>query len=155
MSIFTQKKLNWSIPRDLSPYLLTRWTRLIAAFYLRSRYTLKLRKARDNPPPPSSFLALISLSPIFFSLSWFTLAMKQQPHYAARCSHLPPPPAHGVLSQRLFHHILSVTSGFLPPSWVSSENRNFALAHHRTTFIWQIQYSLPFFWLYYYLLQSF
>ena len=86
-----------------------------SAFYLRSRYTLKLRKARDNPPPPSSFLALISLSPIFFSLSWFTLAMKQQPHYAARRSHLPPPtPVHSVLSQRLFHHILSVTSGFPP-----------------------------------------
>ena len=40
--------------------------------------------------------------------------MKQQPHYAARRSHLPPPPAHSVLSQRLFHHILSVTSGFPP-----------------------------------------
>ena len=87
----------------------------MSAFYLRSRYSLKLRKARDNPPPPSSFLALISLSPIFFSLSWFTLAMKQQPpHYAARRSHLPPPAAHSVLSQRLFHHILSVTSGFPP-----------------------------------------
>ena len=55
-------------PHHLEPYLLTRWTRLISTFYLRSRYTLKLRKARDNPPPPSSFLALISLSPIFFLL---------------------------------------------------------------------------------------
>ena len=87
------------------------------------------RKAVLNPGNSIAFSlscpALISYSSLLFPLALHLFGAK--------------------MSQRLFHHILSVTSGFLPPSWVSSENRNFALAHHHHLHLTNPIFSSSFF----------